>query len=91
MKLCGVREGEFRGLLGHGASDFGDAVANVDHRGLAGGIEIAAAGLVDDRAAFAADGDWVGLAEVPRKKSGVGLHDGRQIVAEAELGGGKYP
>ena len=82
MKLCGVREGELRGLLGHGASDFCNTVANVDHRGLAGGIEIAAAGLVDDRATFAADGDWVGLAEVPWKKSGVGLHDGRQIVAE---------
>ena len=82
MKLRGVREGELRGLLGHGTADFCDAVADVDYCGLAGGIEVAAAGLVNDPAALAADGDWVSISEISREERGVGRHDGRQIVAE---------
>src|SRR4030081_2681457 len=90
MKLRGVREGELRGLVGHGTADFCDAVAVVDYCGLAGGIEVAAAGLVDDPTALAADGDWVSISEISREERGVGRHDGRQIVAEGELARGKY-
>ncbi len=90
MKLRGVREGELRGLLGHGAADFCDAMADVDYRGLAGGIEVAAAGLIDDPAAFTADGERVSFSEISREERGVGGHDGRQIVAERELARGRY-
>ena len=90
MKLRGVREGDLRGLLGHGTADFCDAMADVDHRGLAGGIEVAAAGLINDPAAFTADGERVGFSEISREERGVGRHDGRQIVAEGELARGKY-
>ena len=85
-----VREGELRGLLGHGAADFCDAMADVDYGGLAGGIEVAAAGVVSDPAALAADGERVSFSEISREERGVGGHDGRQIVAEGELARGKY-
>jgi len=81
--LCGVREGELRGLLSHRAADFCDTVTDVDYRRLPGGIEKAAAGLVDDRAAFAADGDWVGFAKISGEEGGGRRHDDKQIVAEA--------
>ncbi len=90
MKLCGVREGELRGLLGHGAADFCDAVTDIDHGSLPAGVEITASVLIDDPAALAPDGDWVGFAKISRKQGGVGRHDSRQIVTEAELAGGKY-
>ena len=90
MKLRGVREGELRGLLGHGSADFCDAVADVDYRGLAGGIEVAAAGLINDPAALAADGERISFSEISREERGVGRHDRRQIVAERELARGKY-
>ena len=90
MKLRGVREGELRGLLGHGTADFCDAMTDVDYCGLAGRIEIAAAGLVSDPAAFTADGEGVSFSEIPREERGVGRHDGRQIVAERELARGRY-
>ena len=90
MKLRGVREGELRGLLGHGSADFCDAMTDVDYGGLAGRIEIAAAGLINDPAAFTADGERVNSMEISREERGVGRHDGRQIVAEGELARGKY-
>src|SRR5712664_940598 len=90
MELGSVREGKLRGLLGHGAADFCDAVADVDYRGLARGIEIAAAVLIDDPAAFTADGERISSAEISRENDRVGRHDGRQIVAEAEFDRGKY-
>jgi len=54
VELRGVREGKLRGLLGHGTTDFGYAVADADNGGLAAGVEEAAASLIDDPAAFAA-------------------------------------
>ena len=53
-ELRGVREGKLRGLLGHGTTDFGHAVADANDGGLAAGVEEAAASLIDDPAAFAA-------------------------------------
>ncbi len=43
VELRGVREGELRGLLGHGAADFRDAVTDVDYRGLARSVQKAPA------------------------------------------------
>jgi len=90
MELSSVRKGEPRGLLSHCTSDFGDAMADVDYRGLAAGVQIAAAALIDDPAALTANSDWIGLAEVSREERGVGRHDYRRIVAEEELTKGKY-
>src|SRR5229473_338447 len=84
MELRGVREGELRGLCGHGAADFGDAVADADYRGLAGSVEETAAILIDDPATFATGGDGIRLAKVSREEGGVGRHGDRRIVAEAE-------
>ena len=49
-------------------ADFLDAVADADHSGLAGSIEIAAALLVNDPAAFASHCDWILSPEIARKK-----------------------
>lgn len=43
VKLGGVSKGELRGLFGHSAANFGDAVADVDNGGLAGSIQKLAA------------------------------------------------
>ena len=43
MELCGVREGDLCGLLGHGLADFLDAVADANYGGLARSVEITAA------------------------------------------------
>ena len=87
MKLSGVCEGELRGLFCHGAADFGDAVADVDDRGLTGRVEKAAATLINNPAAFAADGEGIVYAEISRKQSGVGWHADGQIVADENLDG----
>jgi len=84
MELRGVGEGDATRLLGHGAADFGDTVADADDRGLAGGVEVAAAVGGDDPAAFAADGDGIVFAKIAGKKRGKvagGAHS--KIVAEA--------
>ena len=62
MELRGVREGQLRRLVGHGAADFRDAVADADYRGLAAGVEVAAAILIDDPTAFAAYGHGIRFA-----------------------------
>jgi hypothetical protein len=90
MELCSVREGKLRGLLGHRPADFYDAVADVDYRGLAGGIEIAPAGVIDDPAAIASDCERVRFPKISGEEGGVGRHDDKQIVAEGELTLGKY-
>jgi len=88
MKLRGVGEGDATRLLGHGAADFGDAVADADDGGLAGGVEVVAAVGGDDPAAFAADGDRIVLAKIAGKKRG-GVDGGGhwKIVAERANGG----
>ena len=69
--MRGVREGDSRGLLGHGEANFGDAVANADDSRLTIRIEEAAAASVDDPAAFATDGEWILLAEISREERGI--------------------
>ena len=76
MELRSMRECELRGLLGHGAADFGDAVADVDDRGLACGIQKTAAIGRNNPAAFAAHGDGIILAEISRENAGVIRHGG---------------
>ena len=85
MELRGVREGELGCLVGHGLADLGNAVADVDYGGLAAGIEVSPAGLVDDPAAFAANGSRIGFAKVSREERGVFGHDDRRIVAERKI------
>jgi hypothetical protein len=82
--LRGVREAQLRGLLGHGAADFGDAVADADYGGLAAGVEVTTAILIDDPAAVAANRDGILFAKISREEGGVGRHDNKRIVAEAE-------
>ncbi len=84
MELRGVGEGDATRLLGHGAADFGDTVADADDGGLAGGVEVAAAVGGDDPAAFAADGDGIVFAKIAGEKRG-GVDGGAhsKIVAEA--------
>ena len=84
MELRRVCESDLRRLLGHGATDFRDAVADADYRGLAAGVEEPATILIDDPTAFAANGDGIRLAKISREEGGVGRHDDRRIVAEAE-------
>ena len=86
MELCGVCESELGGLPGHSLADFEDAVADGDHGGLAAGIEVTAAGLVDDPAAFAACGNRIGFAQISGEEGGIGRHDDAGIVAEGKLG-----
>jgi len=83
-----VGESDATRLLGHGAADFGDAVADADDRGLAGGVEVAAAVGGGDPAAFAADGDGIVFAKIAGKKRG-GVAGGAhwKIVAERVNGG----
>lgn len=59
VELRSVSKSDAIGLLGHGAADFGDAVANTDDGGLAGSVKIAAAFGVDDPTAFAANSDGI--------------------------------
>jgi hypothetical protein len=87
VKLSGVREGDLGGLIRYSAADFGDAVADVDDRGLTGRVEKVAATFVNDPAAFAADGEGIVYAEISRKQSGVGWHADGQIVADENLDG----
>jgi len=78
-----VGEGDATRLLGHGATDFGDTVADADDGGLAGGVEVAAAVGGDDPAAFAADGDGVVFAKIAGEKRGRVEGGGHwKIVAE---------
>jgi len=86
--LRGVREGQLRGLLGHGTANFGDAVADADYGGLAAGVEKTTAASVDDPAAFASCPDRIVFAKISREEGGVGRHGDRRIVAEAELNKG---
>ena len=64
MKLRGVSEGELGGLLGHGLTNFGDAVTYADDCGLAARVEETAPTLIDYPAAFAAHGDGIVFAEI---------------------------
>ena len=76
VELRGVGEGELRGLGGNGGGDFGDAVANVDDRGGAGGVEKFATVLGIEPAALAADGDGKVLAKIAREERGSVGHAG---------------
>ena len=70
MELRGVGERDTTRLIGHGAADFGDPVADADDGGLTGGIKVAAAVGIDDPAAFAANGDGIILAKIAGEKRG---------------------
>jgi len=84
VELRGVGEGNPIGLLGHGAADFRDTVADADDGGLAGSVEIAAAIGVDDPAAFAAHGDGIIFAKIAgKKRRGAAGSAHSKIVAEA--------
>ena len=68
VELRGVSERDLRGLLGHGAPDFGDAMPDADHGGLACGIEKVVAVGGNNPAAFAADGDGERLVKISREE-----------------------
>jgi hypothetical protein len=70
-----VREGNLRGLLGHGAADFVNAVANADHGSLAGSVQESTALFVDDPAAFAANSNGKSLFEIAGKEPAVRRHE----------------
>jgi hypothetical protein len=87
VELGGVGKGDAIGLLGHGLADFGDAVADADDGGLAGGVEESAAIGGDDPGTFAAHGDRVILAKIAGKERGGGDSGGHwKIVAEGMHG-----
>jgi len=75
MELRGVREGNLRGLLGHRASDFLNAMADAHHGGLPGRVQKSPALLVRDPAAFAANRNWENLFEIAGKDSVVHVHE----------------
>lgn len=75
MELRGMRESDLRGLLGHGAANFWNAVADADDGGLAGGVKKTAAIRGNDPAALAADGDRKRLFEIAGEKSAVRGHE----------------
>lgn len=74
MELRSMGKGELRGLLGHGAADFRDAVADVNDGGLAGGVQEPAAVGGEKPGAFAANSDGKGFAKIARKKRRVWWH-----------------
>src|SRR5258708_35508782 len=83
MELRGVGEGNPIGLLGHGAADFRNTVADADDGGLAGSVEVAAAIGVDDPAAFAEHGDGIIFAKIAgKKRRGAAGSAHSKIVAE---------
>lgn len=67
-------EGELRGLRGHGAADFGDAMANIDDGGLARGIEESAPIGRKEAAAFSTDGGGERFVKMAREDRVVGGH-----------------
>jgi hypothetical protein len=73
-----VRESELRGLFGHGAADFGDAVPDADYRSLPRRVEKAASGLIHDPAAFAAHSNGIVFAKIPRERCVVIRHAWRR-------------
>lgn len=74
MKLRSVREGELRGLFGHGAADFRDAVADVDDGSLTRGVEKLAAVLSKEPATFSAHSGGKIFLKISRKQRGVVGH-----------------
>ena len=72
--------------MDHGSADFRDAMADADDGGFATGVEITAAGLVDDPAAFATSGNGIGFVKISGEEGGIGRHDDTEIVAEGKLG-----
>src|ERR1700687_1034107 len=75
MKLRGVREGDLRRLLGHGAADFRNTVTNVDDCGLPGSVEKTAAIGRNDPATFPARDNRKGLLEIAGEKSAARRHE----------------
>ncbi len=75
VKLRSVRESDLRRLLGHGAADFRDTVTDAHDRGLAGGVEEAAAVGSDDPATFPAKGNRKSLLEITGEKSAAHRHE----------------
>src|SRR5260221_371715 len=84
-------------LIGGAASDIaadsdgtgGDAVPDVDHRSLPRRVEKAAAGLIDDPAAFAACSDGVVFAKIPRERCGAIRHAWRRNCNRAGVQQGR--
>src|SRR6266849_2466570 len=75
MELRGVRKGNLRGLLGHGAADFLNAMADADYGGLPGRVQKSTALLVRNPAALAANGNGKSLFEIAGKDSVVHGHE----------------
>ena len=73
-ELRSVGEGELRSLISHSTSNFGDAVPNVDHSGLAGSVEEFAAVRGEHPRALSADGEGKLFAKIAREKGGIVLH-----------------
>jgi hypothetical protein len=84
VELRGVGKGDAIGLLGHGAADFRDTVADADDSSLTGGVEVATAVGGDDPATFTANSDGIIFAKIAgKKRRGVNRSAHSKIVAEA--------
>jgi hypothetical protein len=75
MKLRGMCKGNLRGLLDHGATDFRNAVADVDDGSLPGSIQETPALLVYDPASFAANGKGKCFFEIAGEEAAVRRHE----------------
>src|SRR6266403_3105611 len=75
VELRRVRESNLRRLLGHGATDFQNAMTDADDGSLPGSIEESAPVVGDNPASFPASSDGKGLLEVAGEESAAGRHE----------------
>src|SRR6266404_392234 len=75
VELRRVRESNLRRLLGHGATDFQNAMTDADDGSLPGSIEESAPVVGDNPASFPASGDGKGPLEVAGEESAAGRHE----------------
>jgi len=70
MELRRVREGDLRGLRGHGVGDGLNAVSNADDGRLAGSVQVFLPVGGKNPAAFAANGGGERFLEIAREEGG---------------------
>jgi hypothetical protein len=75
VKLRGVREGDLRRLLGHGATDFRDTVADIDDGSLPGSVQEAASIGCDNPATFSTGRSGKRFLKVAGKESTAHRHE----------------
>src|SRR6516162_11322682 len=87
VELRRVHKRDLTGLGSHRPADFLNAVSDADDSRLAGGVQIAAAGRVENPRALASHSDRVWFPKIPRKKRcRVGGRAHIRIVAEGPEG-----